>query len=1818
MATAGNFRQRLGPAKALLRRALDAKPPDIDVQQAPLGNLRGRVLEFETFRDKIEARYKQIKELFDALQAVPDVVLTAEETLDFAELEDQYEDASLKVRATLRSIESRQTNEALLEEKQREQIRLQREQDDERQRKEEEHALKIKIMMEEHENRVAFESAQKKKEFELMVKEVDKRLLIQQEAAQRTGNQNGDGEKVVLPRNNSVRLPKITMPEFDGTLLEWKPFWDSFEASIDKQDIEPQTKFNYLRSLVKGSAFQAIAGLALTGENYEAAVKILKERFGSEDMIIQGHYRALADIPPARTMGYVRTMFTQYENHLWSLEALGENVDTASIRVQLEDKFPLEFKRILKAKQDDQKWTVKELREGIKRLIKIHCDPLNPLEPKSNPATQAWSQGRKEEKPVPIQRKSTTASLVAHGKNPPHCAFCKEQHYSDECKKYETIDDRKSHLKDLCFICLKAGHRAKDCRNTKPCYYCKEKGKHHCSLCPKGQKSRVGGGAPANGFKDTQDEQAKHDSVLVAIGEQTLLQTATAQLYQKDSGSASVQVRILLDPAASQTYIKKSIADKLHLKVVDTQYLAVHGFGGNSTTTKYDMVDAYLELSDGKKLKLTANVEKEIAKPLQRSIKSHKSITQLLKKYKLADATLATESEYDIELLIGNDYWWKIVIGGPEAIDQNMCVIQTKLGYVLSGTIPTDQGLQRPQLSMLTISQPFNAGRLPFQEISGSERTQYELQDLWDLEKMGMNDHMSQTADQKALENFDRTLQFQNGRYEVTWPYKDPEVTPPNNYQLAKKRLNGVWNRLTREPELMKKYDAIIKDQIDKSIIEKVENDQSKNSETKVHYLAHHPVITPQKTTTKVRIVYDGSAKAQKTDLSLNECLHRGPVLLEEVCHLLMRFRKHKIALTADIEKAFLQVGLQKSERDVTRFLWIKDLSKPPRLENIQEYRFQRVPFGIISSPFLLAATVRHHLNLSESDVAKKIVDNIYVDNVITGCESLEEAQNFYKEAKKIFDQASMNLREWNTNGKELKAQIPAADKEEASIVKVLGINWNVDTDTLSIRVPQNEGSDVFNKRQVLSFVHQSFDPLGLISPVYVRIKAFLQSLWKEKLDWDQTLNERESIKFKQLKDEITMARPIDIPRWIGLTIQKEATYELHAFCDASTIAYATAIYIRETSNQGTNINLIFTKFRLAPMRKITIPRLELLAMEIGTKAVKYVENGMGISIKSIVIWSDSQCVLHWLRSIKPLSVFVTNRIQVIKSLDKAQFRYVNTKDNPADLATRGRTPSELEVEKKWWEGPSWLRHEESSWPINDLRYDDGIAQAIAEEESKKAKPIHSAAMLVAEGQPDRLDPSNFSNLRRLLRVTAQIFKFTRKCRKRDTSVGCQLDADDIKEAEVYWIKQEQKYYYGEELAKLEKGIAIRHGNIPLILKEGLICCQGRFKYAPISEEAKEPILLAKQSAFTKLKIKEVHKELKHAGCAHTLSEIRQRFWIPAGRAQVFKQIQQCLTCQRMDGGPFRAPIMPPLPAERVQIIKPFACIGVDYLGPVLIKDRVKESKRWICLFTCSSTRAIHLELVDDLTAESFLVALRMFIARRGSLSCVWSDNGKQFTAQITQDFAADQGITWKRIPERAPWMGGFYERLIGIVKRAIIKSVGSAMLYATHLRLLLAEIEAATNSRPLLPVESGIEGSCLTPNHFLFPGQSKQDGYIPPTHRILKENWKRLQRQYNLFIELWKREYLTTLRERHKIELKQGRKISSISPKIGQVVQVKSDNHRQLWITAIITELIKSKDGQIRSAKVRLGSGNEITRPIAALYPLELDEFIGGECHDV
>ena len=410
-----------------------------------------------------------------------------------------------------------------------------------------------------------------------------------------------------------------------------------------------------------------------------------------------------------------------------------------------------------------------------------------------------------------------------------------------------------------------------------------------------------------------------------------------------------------------------------------------------------------------------------------------------------------------------------------------------------------------------------------------------------------------------------------------------------------------------------------------------VETPQCLNGE-RVHYLPHHAVIRQDKMTTKIRIVYDASTK--ENGLSLNDCLHTGPKFGQNILDILLRFRIHQTALMADIEKAFLMISVNKKDRDVLRFLWVSDPYQDP--PEVQVFRFTRVVFGVVSSPFLLNSTIRHHLqtfSATHPELTGLLLRSMYVDDIVCGASNGEMAYQLFKGSKDLLGKGGFKFV---TNDKRLQKRIDKAEgvsTNHSQERSVLGVRWNLERDEFSFRTSSiaPEGSKVtVTKRYV---VHTVGDPIGVLAPVVIKFKMFFQVLCEAQVEWDQPLEGDLLTQWHALVSGLSESKPIMLQRCYFFESEDGAPSQLYGFCDASKAAYAAVIYLVKYRRSGQHVTFVAAKTRVAPKRGQTIPRLELLSALLLARLMSKVVSCLAqdTQLDPPVYFSDSQVALHWI-----------------------------------------------------------------------------------------------------------------------------------------------------------------------------------------------------------------------------------------------------------------------------------------------------------------------------------------------------------------------------------------------------------------------------------------------------------------------------------------------------------------------------------------------------------------------------------------------------------
>uniref|UniRef100_A0A7I4Z3M5 Reverse transcriptase domain-containing protein n=1 Tax=Haemonchus contortus TaxID=6289 RepID=A0A7I4Z3M5_HAECO len=493
----------------------------------------------------------------------------------------------------------------------------------------------------------------------------------------------------------------------------------------------------------------------------------------------------------------------------------------------------------------------------------------------------------------------------------------------------------------------------------------------------------------------------------------------------------------------------------------------------------------------------------------------------------------------------------------------------------------------------------------------------YEFAGTKNAEKSAVN--------QQVLNFFNDTIEKRPDGYYVRLPYKQNHPSLPSNKAIAMKRLWSVLKTLKSDPKLLEEYNNIFETQLNGGIIEEVPIHQSKNSKV-IHYIPHQPVVTPHKQTTKLRIVFDASSHSKDCP-ALNDVLHQGPLILPETYAMLLRFRVPNLVITADVEKAFLQVHLHELDRDATRFFWVRDYKMDLEEGNVVTYRFTRVTFGLNVSPFLLGATINYHLRNAVHDktIAEEIAEILYVDNLILAADSPKEAIRKALLSKEIFAEMNMNLREFLSNNKSVSEESPEEARASKQTQKVLGIPWDSKHDKLTICC-DFPSTVSLTKRTVARQIASVFDPFGWLVPLMVQAKRFQQELWKRNYEWDSALPGDVRDHWNTICSNVH-----GLQRTLDRRLLNVATHcDLAIFSDASSIAMSASAYIFN-DKQST---LVMAKNKLPSIKSNpTIPKMEMNALTIGARLaisiVTALKGSLPQDLNNIHIFSDSQIVLN-------------------------------------------------------------------------------------------------------------------------------------------------------------------------------------------------------------------------------------------------------------------------------------------------------------------------------------------------------------------------------------------------------------------------------------------------------------------------------------------------------------------------------------------------------------------------------------------------------------
>ncbi|XP_062533926.1 uncharacterized protein LOC134202938, partial [Armigeres subalbatus] len=463
-------------------------------------------------------------------------------------------------------------------------------------------------------------------------------------------------------------------------------------------------------------------------------------------------------------------------------------------------------------------------------------------------------------------------------------------------------------------------------------------------------------------------------------------------------------------------------------------------------------------------------------------------------------------------------------------------------------------------------------------------------------------------------------------------------------------------------------------------------------------------------------------------------------------------------------------------------------------------------------APYLATRTLKQ-LVLDEGHLfplARQALDDFYVDDCLTGASSVEEAIERRRQITELLKRGGFSTRKWATNDPAVLQDIPPSERAvnliqeldpEASM-KTLGVRWNFGDDTFTFSSSCDEAKNLSSKRDVLSMIARIFDPLGLIGPVIIPAKAFMQELWQLQIDWTDPLPASMVLRWSNYLDSLRDVENIRIPRRC-ISIGHPTRILLHGYCDASNIAYGAALYLRTIDEAGNvSSRLLCSKSKVAPINTPTIPRLELCAAVLLARLIETVKAALRTSIHQTVAWSDSTTTLAWIAG-PPAKwkTFVSNRVaEIISILPAVNWRHISGTNNPADLLSRGLAPSALATLSLWWEGPEW-----DDSPLEpEVKQPTAAEVAVIEKERRKQISVQSFVVITSEVVDQLIH--RYSSFSKLVRITAWIIRFITNCQRSNEAHQCgPLTVTEQEAAKVILIRYTQQMEYPAEIQALEQ-----------------------------------------------------------------------------------------------------------------------------------------------------------------------------------------------------------------------------------------------------------------------------------------------------------------------------------------------------------------------------------------------------------------------------
>jgi len=1626
-----------------------------------------------------------------------------------------------------------------------------------------------------------------------------------------------------------VPLPKIQLPSFNGSLLEWRSFRDIYVSLVhDNTSIGDAERFHYLLSCLSGDALAVVKAIPLSANNYALAWEALSVRFDNKRLLASAHLDKLFAFKPIthQSLPALTSFINTFKENVAIIKALGVN-DLSSFLLFHMGSRVLDPTTIQLFESNASKSTIPTFDELL-NFVQQRCRILENVKnsTKQDITLKSHDKSKAQSHKTFVPKKSVFAATTSTSTTSKSrgCLSCdKTDHNIYQCPKFNemSVDKRRNVVlsRKLCFACMSPSHMLDTCSSKGGCRSCSSK-RHHTLLHREQNRTSTTDNTTPNTTSISQPTTSSggSSSLVGAACTNSTVVLGTAIVHIIDAWKRVQCVRVLLDSGSQISAVTSDCAARLGFS--KRRYKSdIVGLAQNPVSHVQGVTSCQFS-SRFKSDYLFPSVELVILKQITAAMPSTRLPTAVRQQYqhlRLADDNFDIPSRIDV--LFGADILPSFIRphAGVEQHPGLPSALDTQLGWIIFGSFSTPS--KSPPVTLTSAIAPPSIGDL--------------LQKFWLVEEPAAPTSPT-TEDQWCEEYFTKsTSRDSTGRFCVALPFRHLFTSPiqdqdtprhglGDSRSIALKRFYNLERRLAKDSALYAAYRNFM------STYQSLGH-MVRAPTPGTYFIPHHAVLKADGDVSKIRVVFDASS-ASSSGRSLNDILCTGPKLQVDLRDILLRCRMHRYILSADIVKMYRQILIRPEDRTYQHIFWRDSPS-----DELVEFQLCTVTYGLNCAPYL-AIRCLHELDSQDGHrfpLAKDVLTRAaYVDDIVIGADTEELLLRRKKDIIGLLQSGACALSKWTSNSTavlksvapEDRVQSMSFDPRDEHSVKVLGLHWDTITDCFAYHTSLQQTSST--KRQVLSIIARLFDPIGALGPMLLWAKSFMQSLWYNKLEWDDVMPDELQSLWQQFCTELPLLFDFSLPRHIDVICHHDI--QLVGFADASIKGYAATIYLRfVNAPDDITVKFVTCKTKVAPLKgstaneQLSIPRLELCGALLLARTLNHIHSVLSceMPISRLRAWSDSSVVLSWLTSDqKQFKIFVTNRVaQIRQLLPDCTWNYVSTNDNPADPASRGLLPKAMLSSSIYWNGPEFLRLPEDQWPQSKFI-------PLAPEQLPEIRP-NVTMTLAVNVYPSSLEfIDRFSSLARMLRVLSYISRYLcHRLRRQPVRIG-PITFAERENALSIAVQRTQQHYFADLLKMLKIKAVISPPSLaqlaPYVDEKGIIRVGGRLRFSDLSHDAKHPILLPRSSHLTELIIRHYHLSFLHGGPKLVMSMLSQKFWILSGRAAIRRVIFSCVPCTRHKAARPQ-PMMADLPSFRVQSHRPFSHVGMDYGGPFLVKEHRRRNaqsvKIYLALFICMSVKAVHLEIVSDLSTDAFLAALDRFVARRGIPSNIYSDCGtnyvgaaRQLKALFRDTTVQDQlsshlTCTWHFNPPAAPHFGGIWEAGIKSVKFHLKHVIGQQVLTYEEFLTLTIRIEGILNSRPITPMSSDPHDlSALTPGHFLIgqPLQAVPEPDITDVQINRLNRWQLIQQCHQSYWKRWSREYLSTLQGRQRW--------SKTTPNltIGDMVIVEAPSRPSTeWRLGRITEVHPGSDDVVRVVSVRTQDG-VYKRPVVKLVRLPIE----------